>query len=114
MTTLANDEDRFASFFEGLEVEETSVVPSSSYFDQPDEQYDLDNNTNDEPSEIFLPMPTHQVASPLLPHISSPTVSNPIRLMEHPYDLPTRTDLVSVQTISVEHHLKTNIPIPCD
>ncbi|CAF4618606.1 unnamed protein product, partial [Rotaria magnacalcarata] len=34
--------------------------------------------------------------------------------MEHPYDLPTRTDLVSVQTISVEHHLKTNIPIPCD
>ncbi|CAF4107241.1 unnamed protein product [Rotaria magnacalcarata] len=59
-------------------------------------------------------MPTHQVASPLLPHISSPTVSNPIRLMEHPYDLLTRTDLVSVQTISVEHHLKTNIPIPCD
>ncbi|CAF3383941.1 unnamed protein product [Rotaria sp. Silwood2] len=114
MTTLANDEDLFASLSEGLEVEETLVVLPSNGSEQHDTKYDLGNNTNDEPSEIFLPMPIHQVASPLLPHISSPTVSNPIRLMEHPYDLPTRMDLVSIQTISVEHHLKTNIPIPWD
>jgi hypothetical protein len=116
MTTLSNDEDHFASFFEDLEVEveETSVASSLSDSDQLDEIHDLNNNTNDEQYEIFSPIPTHQVASLLPPHIFFPAASTKIQLFEHRYELPTRTGLVSVQTISVEDHLKTTIPIPRD
>lgn len=114
MDTFSNDTDLFASFFENLEVEETSDVPSLNEFDQLDDLHDLDNNTSDPRSKICLPTPIDRVASSLPSHISSSAASTSNALFAHRYDLPTRMDIVSVQTTSVEDHLKTAISIPHD